>query len=81
MSTTIRVSKATKEALYRYASELQRRMGRRVDLDEAIRHLLMGEAKPELLDSLFGSVPELSVEELIEERRRDEERAERRYGV
>ncbi len=41
----------------------------------------MGETKPELLDSLFGAVPELSIEMLIEERRRDEKRAERRYGI
>ncbi len=82
MSTTIKVSKSTKEKLVRVAAKLQERYGRRVSLDEAIRYLLeLEERKPELLDSIIGSVPTLSVEELYRERRRDEERIERRYSI
>ena len=82
MSTTIKVSKSTKERLVRVADKLQERYGRRVGLDEAIRYLLeLEERKPELLDSIIGSVPTLSVEELYRERRRDEERVERRYSI
>ena len=82
VSTTIKVSKSTKEKLVRVAAKLQERYGRRVSLDEAIRYLLeLEERKPELLDSIIGSVPTLSVEELYRERRRDEERIERRYSI
>lgn len=81
VSVTIRISKLTKEMLTRVAARLQERYGRRVDLDEAIRYLLgLEERRPELLESVVGSVPSLSVEELYEERRKDEERARRRYG-
>jgi len=82
VSTTIKVSKSTKEKLVRVAAKLQERYGHRVSLDEAIRYLLeLEERKPELLDSIIGSVPTLSVEELYRERRRDEERIERRYSI
>ncbi len=79
--STVRVSKKTKELLFRYAAKLQLRLGRKVDLDEAIRHLLRSEAKLNVLDDLFGSVPELSVQELLKERKLDEARANRRYGL
>ena len=82
MSETVRVSKNTKEMLFRVASRLQGRMGRRVSLDETISYLIgLEERKPELLDEIFGCAPELSVEELYEERRIDEARAKRRYGL
>ena len=82
MSTTIKVSKITKERLVRVAAKLQERYGRRVDLDEAIRYLLeLEERRPELLDSVVGSVPTLSIEELYQERKRDEERIKRRYNL
>ncbi|HDI73863.1 MAG TPA: VapB-type antitoxin [Candidatus Korarchaeota archaeon] len=81
MSETIRVSKGTKERLIRLAARLQQERGRKVSLDEAIRFLLDGDRKPELLKSLFGSVPGLRVRDLYEERMRDEERHSRRYGL
>jgi len=82
VSTTIKVSKITKERLVRVAAKLQERYGRRVDLDEAIRYLLeLEERRPELLDSIVGSVPTLSIEELYQERKRDEERIKRRYNL
>jgi len=79
--STVRVSKRTKELLFRYAAKLQLKLGRKVDLDEAIRHLLRVEGKLDILDGLFGSVPELSVQELMKERKLDEERAKRRYNI
>lgn len=82
MSTTIKVSKVTREMLVRVAAKLQERYGRRVDLDEAIRYLLeLEERRPDLLDSIVGSVPSLSVEELYRERRRDEEGIKMRYSI
>jgi len=82
VSETIKVSKATKEALIKVAAKLQERLGRRVDLDEAIRHLIASSIKkPELLDRVFASAPSLSSSELYEERRVDEERFKRRYGL
>ncbi|MCD6348882.1 MAG: VapB-type antitoxin [Candidatus Korarchaeota archaeon] len=82
VSETIRVSKSTKERLVRLAARLQEKRGRRITLDEAIRFLLDArERKSELLLSIFGSIPDLSTEELYEERKEDEKRASRRYGI
>lgn len=79
--STISVKEDVKEDLLRYASELQVKMGRRVDFNEAIRFLLMERRKhPSLLAE--ACTPTAGAEEakraLMEERRLDEERAERR---
>ena len=79
--STISVKEDVKEDLLRYASELQVKMGRRVDFNEAIRFLLMERRRhPSLLSE--ACTPAAGVEEakraLMEERRLDEERAERR---
>ena len=86
VSETIKVSKEAKEGLVRVAAALQAQEGRRVDLDEAIRHLLStgGRAKrPELLDAACR--PAEGFEEayagMIGERRKDEERTRRKYGA
>lgn len=82
VSETIRVSKSTKERLVRLAARLQEEKGRRITLDEAIRFLLDArERKSELLISIFGSIPNLSTEELYEERKKDEKRASRGYSI
>ncbi len=81
MSETIRISKGTKERLIRLAARLQQERGRKVSLDEAIRFLLDGNRKPDILRSLFGMVPGLRVLDLYEERIRDEEKSSRRYGL
>ncbi|MGC8932431.1 MAG: VapB-type antitoxin [Candidatus Methanodesulfokora sp.] len=82
MSQTIRVSKYTKLLLMKLAARLQERYGRRVDLDEAIRYLLSSREKnSDMLREFLGSVPGVSAEELYEERRADEERERRKYGV
>ncbi|RLE92898.1 MAG: hypothetical protein DRJ55_04180 [Thermoprotei archaeon] len=75
VSQTIKVSKFTKVLLAKYAAKLQERLGRRVSFDEALRHLLVSrDKKPELLAEVFGSVPELSSQEVFRERRLDDER-------
>jgi hypothetical protein len=82
VSETIKVSKEAKKELVRVAAELQAREGRRVDLDEAIKHLLRsGKRDQSALASLFGSVPGLNLDELREERIKDERRAKRKYGL
>ncbi len=82
MSGTMRVSKSTKEKLIRLAARLQEERGRKVTLDEAIRFLLDArEKRAGLLGSIFGSIPDLSTEELYEERKKDEKRTSRRYSI
>ena len=82
MSETIKVSKTTKASLLRVAASLQARKGKRVDLDEAIEHLLRTRiTNRQLLEKVWRAVPELSVRELYEERKRDEGRAARKFGL
>ena len=82
--SVIRVSKSTKIELLRYASELQRRLGRKVDFDEAIAYLLreVRRKRPELLIRACSPVEgaEEILSELYEERKKDEERIKRKYG-
>jgi len=82
MPTTISVTEDVKEALLRVASELQMKMGRRVDLNEAIRYLLSRNKRPDLLEEACKPAPgfEEAYRELVEGRREDEERARRKYG-
>jgi len=82
--TTISVTEDVKEALLKVASELQLKLGRGVDLNEAIRYLLTrGKKDPNLLEEACKPIPEfeLAYRELIEERRKDEGRARREYVV
>ena len=83
--SVIRASKSTKVELLRYASELQMKLGRRVDFDEAIAHFLREarRKRPELLmrACLPAEEAEEALRELYEERRRDEERIARKYGL
>lgn len=83
MSETIKLSKETKEGLLRVAAEIQARTGRRTSFDEAIRHLLeSGRMKrSELLASMFGIAPHVTVEDLLKEREIDERRSKRKYGT
>jgi hypothetical protein len=86
VSETIRVAKQTKEALLRVAARLQERTGRRVDFDEAISHLVgLEDRSPDSLMKFIGSVKGAKgtelLKELVQERRRDEIRSKRKYGV
>lgn len=82
--TTISVTNDVKAELLRVASELQLRLKRRVDFNEAIRFLLMQRRnrRPDLLRE--ACVPtagaDEALRELLEERKEDEERAKRRFG-
>lgn len=88
--TTISVTDEVKEKLLRKSSELQIKFGRRVDLNEAIDYLISHSGRR--LDLLERACRPISVastnsnfesayNELMAERRRDEERAKRRYSV
>jgi len=82
--TTISVTDDVKEKLLKIASELQIKLRRRVDLNEAIRFLIeKEEKKPQLLDEACKPLPEVekALEELYVERRLDEERLERKTGI
>lgn len=87
VSETIRVAARTKEALLRVAARLQEETGRRVDFDEAISHLIMLEDKnPDSFMKFVGSAKggknaNLLLKELAKERRLDELRVKRKYGV
>jgi len=73
--TTIMVKDDVKKDLLRYASELQLRLGHRVDYNEAIKHLLMERRKhPALLEEACKPVPgaDEAVAELMAERRKDD---------
>lgn len=79
--STISIKGDVKEELLKFASELQIRLRRRVDYNEAIRHLLMRRRRhPALLKEACATIPgaEDARRALVEERRRDEGRAERR---
>jgi len=79
--STIAIKEETKRELLKFVSELQIKLGRRVDFDEAIRFLLMYRRKknPKLL--LEACTPRKDVEEalkeLYEERRKDERKYNR----
>jgi hypothetical protein len=73
--TTIMVKDDVKKDLLRYATELQLKLGHRVDYNEAIKHLLMEKRKyPAMF--LDATKPmdgaEEALAELYAERRRDD---------
>ena len=84
MPTTVQIDEKTKDALLKYASGLQVRLGRRVTFDEAIA-LLVREAQGsreanEKFDSLFGSMAgdKIVWQELETVRRRERATVERK---
>ncbi|MUM65705.1 VapB-type antitoxin [Acidianus infernus] len=83
MSDTIRVSKEVKRELIKIMGELQIERGEKVDFNDVIEFLLSLYRKknPEILRSLVGIVPNLSAEELEEERRKEIEHEKEKYGV
>ena len=81
--TTISVTEDVKQKLLKVASELQIKLGRRVDLNEALLYLVdQREKNPELLNQacnpLIGARE--AVEELQVERNLDEKRLERKIS-
>ena len=77
--TTISVSDETRRNLLRYASRLQLATGKKVDYDEAIKHLLGREKRPDLLEAACKPIPngDKLLQELYEERRKDDAILER----
>jgi len=82
--TTISVTDEVKEKLLKIASELQIKLGRRIDLDEALRFLIAEREKnPHLLEEACKPVlgAEEALEGLYRERRLDERRLERKVST
>jgi len=82
--TTISVTDDVREKLLKIASELQIKLRRRVDLNEAIRFLISErEKKPELLDEACKPMPgaEEALKDFYKERKLDEGRFERKIGA
>jgi predicted CopG family antitoxin len=82
--STISVTEDVKEALLKIAAELQMKLGRRVDLNDAIRYLLRTHVKrPVFLDEACRPIPgfEDAYKELRKERMGDEERTRRKLGL
>jgi len=81
--TTISVSEDVKEKLLRVASELQIKLGRRVDLNEALSFLVdQREKNPQLLEEACSpmSGAREAIQELERERKADETRLERKIS-
>ncbi|MGQ4833841.1 MAG: hypothetical protein ACP6IS_08085 [Candidatus Asgardarchaeia archaeon] len=82
--STIAIKEETKRELLKFVSELQIKLGRRIDFDEAIRFLLMyrRKRKPRLL--IEACTPMENVEEVLkelyEERKIDEKRFDRYFS-
>ena len=73
--TTIMVRDEVKRDLLRYATELQLKLGQRVDYNKAIKHLLMERRKhPAMFMEATRPMPgaEEALAELYDERRRDD---------
>ena len=88
LSTTIRVSKKTKELLTKTMIKLENELGRRLDYDDVIRILIERSKtrRPELLlklkeMSVPSEVAEKARELLRKERRAGEKLVERRYSA
>ncbi len=81
---TISVSENVKQELLRFASELQTKLERRVDFDDAIKFLLRarkGKNSRLLMDACTPGNAEEALKVLYEERKKDEGRYSRYFGV
>lgn len=86
MTTTVSITEEVREKLVKIAADLQMKKGKRVDLNEAIDYLISrSEIRLDLLERAWrpieGSNFESAYNELMKERRKDEERTKRRYGI
>ena len=82
--TTISITDDVKKELLKLAAELQLKYGRRFNFNDTIRYLLnWSKKRPELLEEACKPIPEFkeAYETLKDERRKDEERAKRRFGI
>jgi hypothetical protein len=81
--TTISVTEDVKQKLLEVASELQIKLGHRVDLNDALRFLVdQREKNPQLLEEACKPVAgaKVAIEELQKERKFDEARLERKIS-
>ena len=81
--TTISVTEDVKQKLLRVASELQIKLGHRVDLNEALSFLVdQREKNPRLLEEACSPIigAKETIEELERERKVDETRLERKIS-
>lgn len=86
MNTTVSITEEVREKLVKIAADLQKKKGRRVDLNEAIEYLVSNNKqgkRPDLLEKALAPPHDFKRDyrELIDERRKDELRAKQRYGV
>ncbi|WP_229569996.1 hypothetical protein [Saccharolobus caldissimus] len=83
MSETIRVSKEVKRELLKIMGELQIERGERVDFNDVIEFLLScyKRKNPELLRRLIGMIPNNSMKDLEEERRREVELEKEKHSI
>jgi predicted CopG family antitoxin len=81
--TTISVTEDVKEKLLKVASELQIKLGRRVDLNEALRFLVDKQKNLQLLEEACKPMTgaKETLDELQKERKLDESRLERKIGT
>lgn len=56
MPTTIQVNEKTKEMLFKFVLELERKLKKNVSYDEAIKHLIVRHKKTEKLLNLRGII-------------------------
>jgi predicted CopG family antitoxin len=78
--TTIAVDDDVRDELMKISAELQLKLGRRVNYSDVLRYLIGSRARrPEMLDRAVvkGLSSETLIQELREERRRDEAKLER----
>jgi predicted CopG family antitoxin len=81
--TTISVTEDVKEKLLKVASELQLKLGRRVDLNDALRFLVdQKEKNPQMLQEACSPTVGVkeALEELQKERKLDNARLERKIS-
>ena len=78
--STIAIKESTKRELLKFISELQMKLGRGVDFDEAIRFLLMYRRKrnPQLL--METCIPTEGTDELLYNLRNERKKDEQRYN-
>jgi hypothetical protein len=86
MTTTVSITEEVREKLVKIAADLQKKKGKRVDLNEAIEYLVSNSKqakRPDLLEKALAPPHDFNRDyrELTDERRKDELRAKRRYSV
>lgn len=78
---TIKVKASTKRELVKLMGKLEAKYGRKFSIDDAINYLLQKQARPELLDQIFGIAKDINLYEVLRnERKNDEARSRRKFS-